>query len=1082
MSKPLHSASSKFLTQGLFSGINSFATLEKRIAELPSDYEKGAAFEVFAEAYFVTQPITQSKHVWPQEALPQNLINKLSLSTKDMGVDGVIETSFGLLNTYQVKFRTNRTSLRWKELSTFVGLSDKANQRILITNSEDLPDVLNDRKGFYCIRGSDLDRLEKRDFMAIELWLKQCHVERKYKHPHPHQDEALQAILSSLKTQNRVTTIMACGSGKTLIELWAAERVGASNILVLVPSLALIRQTLHEWLRETSWPVVSYLCVCSDPTVTKGVDTVVVKQSDLDFPVTTDGEQVRTFLTKPFNGVKIVFSTYQSAHVVGKATRGLEPFQLGILDEAHKTAGREGQHFNYALNDNNLQISKRLFLTATPRHFDIRKKDKEGDAQLVYSMDKPEIYGPVSYTLTFGHAAQRNIICGYKVVISVVTSSMVDEYFLSHGEVIVEKDLVRARQVANQIAIRKAVDEYGVKRIFTFHPSVASAKSFTSPGGEGIGSHLPDFKVFHVNGKMRTAKRDGLMNEFKEAKCSLMSNARCLTEGVDVPAVDMVVFMSPRKSRVDIVQAVGRAMRKSSDKSTGYILLPLYLEQTKNESVEEAVERSDFAATWDVLEALREQDEVLAEVVCQMREDSGRVGGFNDSKFKERVEFLGPTMSIQALSDAITTKCIEKLGTTWDERFGQLKAYKECFGDCNVPDKWSENPTLGSWVQIQRHAYKGRKGFSISDERIDKLEKLGFVWDILETGWEEMYTKLSDYKSRYGNCQVPAGWPENPRLYAWCTTQRSAYKGKVGNKLGSERISKLEALGFNWVTGRRVVPDCGWEEMYEKLNEYKLLYGDCNIQKDRQDYKELRRWCISQRSLYTRGLLKPHRVKKLENIGFVWKLYDDLWEKMFEAMTEYKDKFGNCNVPLEWPENPKLGSWVGRQRTNHNKKSNKLSAERIERLNSLGFVWHTLKNAWDEMYEKLVDYKNRFGDCNVPSQWTEDKKFGVWCRTQRIQRRKNKLSQARINKLEKLGFIWDMQVSWDEMYSALISYKKRFGHCNVPQLWTENRKLGRWCNTQRLNYKKEIMPQDRIKKLEKIGFIWDTKGLKQKKS
>lgn len=295
MSKPLHSAASKFSSQGLFFGINSFAKLENRISKLPTEQERGAAFEVFAEAYFATQSITQSKHVWPQEALPQSLINKLSLTTKDMGVDGVIETSLGQINTYQVKFRTNRTSLRWKELSTFVGLSDRANQRVLFTNSEDLPDVINDRKGFYCIRGSDLDCLEERDFKAIESWLKQCHVERKYKHPYPHQDEALQAILSSLKTQNRATTIMACGSGKTLIELWTAERLGVRNILVLVPSLALIRQTLHEWLRETRWPVVSYLCVCSDSTVTKGVDTVVVRQSDLDFPVTTDGEQVRGF-------------------------------------------------------------------------------------------------------------------------------------------------------------------------------------------------------------------------------------------------------------------------------------------------------------------------------------------------------------------------------------------------------------------------------------------------------------------------------------------------------------------------------------------------------------------------------------------------------------------------------------------------------------------------------------------------------------------------------------------------------------------------------------------------------------------
>jgi predicted helicase len=287
--------------------------------------------------------------------------------------------------------------------------------------------------------------------------------------------------------------------------------------------------------------------------VKEGVDSIATAQSDLDFPVSTDAENVRGFLDTPFAGRKIVFSTYQSADVVGKALRKGEAFDLAIFDEAHKTAGREGRNYAFALDDANLPIRKRLFFTATPRHYNPHQKDSEGESQLVFSMDKPEIYGPQAYRLTFAEAARQEIICGYKVIISVITSDMVTNELLSRGEVMVQGDAVRARQVANQIALRDAVEKYGAKKIFTFHKTIGSAASFVAQGSEGVRTHLPDFEAFHVSGKMATSQRERQMREFRAAACAVMSNARCLTEGVDVPAVDMVAFLSPRRSRVDIV-------------------------------------------------------------------------------------------------------------------------------------------------------------------------------------------------------------------------------------------------------------------------------------------------------------------------------------------------------------------------------------------------------------------------------------------------------------------------------------------------------------------------------------------------
>ena len=555
MATARHPKATCFVQRHLFSGLTSFAELESKIAALPDEQARGAAFEVFAEAYLATQRKYDAAQVWPHGSVPLDTLKNLGLTQQDLGVDGVLQTLLGQFNAYQVKFRTGRPALTWRELSTFIGLADspRIHSRVLLTNCDELPAVLNERQGFFCIRGADLDRLEAGDFNAMEAWLADAAFIAPKKSPQPHQTEALDALLPALQTHDRVSAIMACGTGKTLVALWVAENVAFSRsadcpqsaardqtatldnfyavgdgevlrvgttrapakILILLPSLALLRQTLHEWLRETRLPSLAYLCVCSDPTVKEGLDALATQQSDLDFEVSTDAASVRRFLDLPFAGVKMIFSTYQSASIVGDALQADAPncpprewFDLAVFDEAHKTAGREGRNFAFALDDKNLPIRKRLFLTATPRHYNPHDRDREGEARLLFSMDNPAVYGPQAYRLTFAEAARRGIICNYKVIISVITSEMVTNELLSHGEVLVNGDAVRARQVANQIALCDAIEKYGGKKVFTFHRDVKSAQSFVSAGPEGVGTHLlnvgDDVRRLHSNSPPET--------------------------------------------------------------------------------------------------------------------------------------------------------------------------------------------------------------------------------------------------------------------------------------------------------------------------------------------------------------------------------------------------------------------------------------------------------------------------------------------------------------------------------------------------------------------------------------------------
>lgn len=848
MATPLHTKAVEYQKLGLFAGVRYFAELERRIEALSDELQRGNAFEVFTEAYLATQRPHDAHTLWPQSAAPTAVLQRLGLTVRDNGVDGVLQSPVGLLSVYQAKFRSGRAALTWRELSTFIGLADSSqiHSRILFTNSDDIPALMNERRGFFCIRGADLERLDELDFIAIERWLAGAPVDVPKKEPLPHQQEAIAVILPALEQHGRATAVMACGTGKTLVALWVAERSQATTILVLLPSLALVRQTLHEWLHETRWPSLAYLCVCSDPTVTSDVDSLSVTQTDLDFEVNTDSKTVRAFLDADFQGTRLVFCTYQSAHIVAAAMGDGEAFDLGIFDEAHKTAGRVGVRFAFAVADRNLLIRKRLFLTATPRHYDYRKKDKEGDAKLVYSMDVPEVYGPTVVKLTFAEAARRQIICPYKVLISVVTSAMVNSERLRRGEVLIDGDRVRAIQVANQIALQKAVAEFGVSKIFTFHRSIKSAESFTSEASEGIATHLPDFARLHVNGNMSTAVRDGLMRSFAEAPKAVMSNARCLTEGVDVPAVDMVAFLTPKRSLVEIVQATGRAMRRSPNKPFGFVLVPLFLEQHEGESIEDALARTKFRDVWNVLGAMLEQDDLFAQVIRQMREDRGERGGYDDSTFHELVEVLGENIPLDTIRRHITVVSIDRFGFSWDEWYGQLKAFKSATGHCNVRRADDPHRLLNGWVQTQRNL---RRNGQLTDERIQRLDLLGFNWGLSQdrvATWMDRFHQLAAYKAQFGNCDVPKDWPTDPSLGRWVRIQRQL---KREGRLPEDRIERLELIGFRW-----------------------------RIKRD-------------------------PRAEPAVSAGLSWM-------DRFQQLEDYKGRFGNCNVPYRWSENTKLSSWV----------------------------------------------------------------------------------------------------------------------------------------------------------------------------
>ena len=342
-----HYNAAQLIRRGLYDDLQSFAQLEQRISQLGDENTKvvGDAFEVFIEGYLATHQKLQAETVWLVGQIPLDIRQQLNLPKDAKGIDGVFRTRTGTLVPYQVKFRSQRAYLTYTEIAPFLGITERADDRIIFTNSNELADDVKNRDAMRTVRGIDFDNLTADELRAISGWLRQQPTAIPKPSPHPYQVKALSDIAETLTRSDRAHVVMACGTGKTLVALWAVEQLKPKTVLVLVPSLTLLQQTLDEWSRHNNWGKdFTYLCVCSDPTVASRdeYDPVHLDAMDLEFRVDTNPDEVRRFIERDTSNIKIVFSTYHSSPVVSDGVRGLSPFDVAIFDEAHKTTGPRG--------------------------------------------------------------------------------------------------------------------------------------------------------------------------------------------------------------------------------------------------------------------------------------------------------------------------------------------------------------------------------------------------------------------------------------------------------------------------------------------------------------------------------------------------------------------------------------------------------------------------------------------------------------------------------------------------------------------------------------------------------------------
>ncbi|MEY3898176.1 MAG: hypothetical protein RLZZ214_3697 [Verrucomicrobiota bacterium] len=655
---------------GAIRGCASWQDIQAKWRTLP-EKQKGDLFEELVKAFLQLEPeyASKLKHVWLGHEVPHAIARKLKLPATDQGIDIVAETHDGEFWAIQCKYRQDTDhSLTWRDLSTFTGLAFGVCRGfafgVICSTTERITHVLKDQQriGFCALdvwQALDADFLKR---LRAHLGRKPALL--KPLKPKPHQKGAVKDGHGHFVIQKstRGKLIMPCGSGKSLTAYWIAGELGAQSIVIAVPSLALIRQTLKVWLRETqaNQQEVEWICVCSDESAgrVERDDSAVLRQ-DLGVPCLTDPKEIAAWLKRKHRGLTVVFTTYQSGETLAKAARAAKfTFDLGIMDEAHKTVGDGEKLFSHLLHDKNLTIRRRLFMTATERRY-------KGQSDTVLSMDDPATYGETFHLLSFKRAMEYDppILSDYKIISIAVSREEVAELIRKNTFVRPDKgpwsEEIEADMLASLIALRKAMKKYPIQHAVSFHGSIQRAELFKTHNDAFSKSFRSygTLETFHVSGKTATGTRARVIGEFARAERALITNARCLTEGVDVPGIDCVLFSDPRRSAVDIVQAVGRALRPAPGKQFGYVIVPIL--HDANATADDIFKSPAFKEILTTLRALAANDDRIIEYFRGVSEGRQRKGG--GSVQFDIDERLAKRINLADFAREIELKCWDRL-------------------------------------------------------------------------------------------------------------------------------------------------------------------------------------------------------------------------------------------------------------------------------------------------------------------------------------------------------------------------------------------------------------------------------------
>ncbi len=732
-----------------------------------SERDKGDRFERLMQAYLLTDPqyANQFKKVWLWNEFPA----KNDLGGSDTGIDLVAVTHFNEYWAIQCKCYQETATIDKPSVDSFLSTSSREfkgedlkttsfSQRLWISTtnkwgSNALEAISNQNPPVTRINLHNLIEAPV-DWGKIEQGIHGENAKTEKKKLYPHVLEVRDKVIDYFKENERGRLIMACGTGKTMTSLKIAEKQtnNKGTVLFLVPSIALIGQTLREWTSQAD-ETINPICICSDPEITKNRNTTdqdLTSTIDLAWPASTDShyilKQFQHYKENGKNGMTVVFSTYQSIEVIANAQKvllknGFPEFDLVICDEAHRTTGytepgMDDSAFVKVHDGNFIKSKKRLYMTATPRLYNVDARSQAAKQDIpLWSMDDEQHFGKEIHRIGFGEAVEKGLLTDYKVIILTLNDKDVPplvQNMIANGDTEIKTDDLTkligtvnalSKQFLGNESIKVEGDEHPMKRAVAFCGSIANSTNIAASynlASENYLESLPEEKkakmvtvqAQHMDGTMAAPQRDQMLSWLKEDtpnnECRIITNVRVLSEGVDVPSLDSVLFLSARNSQVDVVQSVGRVMRKSPGKNYGYIIIPVVV--PADVEPEHALDDNErYKVVWTVLNALRAHDDRFNATVNKIELNKKRpnqiiVGGSetsfdgdgkpidksrDDSNSTDQSKEIGRQIAIQfeQLQDVVFARMVQKVG---DRRYWE---------------QWAKDVAIIADRQIERIKY-----------------------------------------------------------------------------------------------------------------------------------------------------------------------------------------------------------------------------------------------------------------------------------------------------------------------------------------------------------------------------------------
>jgi len=866
------------------------------------------------------------------------------------------------------------------------------------------------------------------------------------------QKNAITDILYSedgLGKNSRTTFLSACGTGKTYTGYNIVEKLEAKTILLLFPSIALIDQTNKQYSLFNNLTNYNPLFICSDRDISEDQDELPIK--DMDFSVTTDENEILKYLSSTIE-TKIIFSTYHSSkHIVSAYQKCGVIFDIAIYDEAHRVAQEGKSAFSATLLDKDILIKKRLFMTATAKHFSLDEKDIQKE---VFSMDNEAYFGKVCHDYTFRQAIDDGVIVDYKIIVGITTIQDID--------VTSKQSHIRA---AKTTALKKAITSTRSKKTIGFTERIELSKQYAK---DKAFINSEELTARHIDSAMSSKERKSIMKEFKSNKNELLFNANLLSEGVDVPSVDMVAFMENFQSQINATQRIGRVMRKDNNNSAkkAFIFIPIFIDTFSKKPFQDTINKSgEWKNLFSLLNYLREADESLAQVLkSSPHSNNTSLDDFIDFQFSKDIMIEMDVNIRDRIEMGVSSMILDRFSDAWELNYELLKIYineNKC-----LPKKREafRGKNIGYFIQNQKG--RNNRGLLGIDRKI-KLESMGVDFDTgskiaaSDKKWKDVFLKVKEHVELHDTFYFDGGTKNVLNIFL--NRAKKAYKK---NLLKKERVEMLDSIGIDWSLDYSTLR---WYGMFKLLEEYMRINtvlppGDFQYKKE-----NVGDWTRRQRRKIENNELSLDMALKVKPY-IVFDREINLWNERYDLVKKYLKTNGKLPAYSVVMNRIKVGTWFASQKSKfYNNRI--LSLDQRKKLLSIGVPLTSSdeKKSWEVRFNEYLNFTKEYGETPTIKHGDKGKSLRSWAQKQKSNLiSKNKLTQKQRKLLQDSGFFENER---DDIWCENLK--------KISSILKENGKLTRtmriWITTQRKNYKKGLMKEERIVACKENNILFKAK-------